>query len=100
MRKYSADIGKMKPRTDIAHIYRRLGIPLEELKDIQQIHASDATIDLMYKVIRRGIRRKYRWMHERKQESTLSFHMLQWAPKTDNSIPLNEVWVYDLDENY
>ena len=100
MRKLTHDVRKIKPRADIAIIYRIFGIDVvkDNIKEIQQIQASDATIELMRKNIMRGATRAHRFWNPKTTGMAVSLHMLNWAPETNNDIPLNEIWVYDLDE--
>lgn len=99
MKKFVRNVRKIKPRTDIAFIYRAFGIEVQELglEKIQQIQANEATIDLMRKNLTRGAARAHNW-NPKTVGMAVSFHMLNWAPETNNDIPLNEIWVYDLDE--
>lgn len=96
--KYRYNFKKMRPRLDLAIVYRKAGISLDGVKRIQQIQASEATIDLMEHIIRRGVMRKFARANPKFIGSVVSFHMLQWAPKINNDIPLNEVWVYPEEE--
>ena len=100
MKKYVRKVKKIKPRSDIAYIYRAFGIDItdQSLKNIRQIQASDATIDLMKSNLLRGVARKNRNYKPKYINTIVAYHMLNWAPQTNNDIPLNEIWVYDLDE--
>ena len=100
MRKYSANIKKMRPRHDIYWVYHRYGIDLKDgtIERIQQIQASQATIDAIYRVIARGFQRRYSYIKPKKIASMVAFYMLNWAPQTNEDIPFGEIWVYTLDE--
>lgn len=100
MRKFKYDFSKMRPRADLGQIYLTAGIDFEQLgvKNVQQVFAHEATIEKMERVLRRGVRRKYPFMVDRKVNSSVGFAMLGYAPVTDNSIPVDEIWVYDEEE--
>ena len=102
MRKYTRDVRTIKPKHDIAKIYRAFGIDIEDkdLKEIQQIQACEATIDLIRDNLMRGTARKHRGMNPKSIGMSVGFHMLNWAPKTNDAIPLNELWVYNSNEPY
>lgn len=101
MRKFSYNFRKMRPRVDLYWVYRCAGLDFKNepaVKDIRQVHANERTIELMERVLKRGIRRQYPFMRERKVNSEVGFAMLNYAPVTNNEVPDNEIWVYDEDE--
>ena len=100
MEKFKYNFSKMRPRADLGQIYLTAGIDLKQLgvKNIQQVFAHEETIEKMERVLRRGVRRKYPFMTDRKVNSSVGFAMLGYAPVTDNSVPVDEIWVYEEEE--
>lgn len=100
MKKFKYDFSKMRPRADLGQVYLTAGIDFEQLnvKNIQQVFAHEATIEKMERVLRRGVRRKYPFMVDKKVNSSVGFAMLGYAPVTDNSVPVDEIWVYEEEE--
>ena len=101
MRKFKYNFSKMRPRADLSQVYKTAGIDfasMPEVVNIQQVFAHEDTIKKMERVLRRGARRKYPFMVDRKVNSEVAFAMLAYAPVTDNSIPVDEIWVYEEEE--
>ncbi len=103
MEKFKYNFKRMRPRADLMQIYKTAGIDFQsmpQLKDIRQVHANDETIAQIQHVLRRGASRKYPFLKERKIESSVAMTMLNYAPATDNEIPVGEIWVYNEDEDW
>lgn len=103
MRKFKCNFKKMRPRADLMQIYKTAGIDFQlmpEIEDIRQVQANDITIAQMQRVLRRGAARKYPFLSDRRLDSSVAMTMLNYAPATDNEIPVGEIWVYDRDEDW
>ena len=103
MRKFRYNFKKMRPRADLMQIYKTAGIDFQfmpEVEDIRQVQANDITIAQMQRVLRRGAARKYPFLSDRKLDSSVAMTMLNYAPATDNEIPVGEIWIYNEDEDW
>ena len=103
MRKFKYNFKKMRPRADLMQIYKTAGIDFEQMpgvKDIRQVQANEVTIKRMEQILRRGARRKFTFLTDRKIESMVAMTMLNYCPTVDNEVPENEIWVYSEEENW
>ena len=103
MEKFKYNFKKMRPRADLMQIYKTAGIDFQfmpQVEDIRQVQANDITIAQMQRVLRRGAARKYPFLSDRKIDSSVAMTMLNYAPATDNEIPVGEIWVYNEDEDW
>ena len=101
MEKFKYDFSKMRPRADLAQIYKSAGMDFAQLQyvtNIQQVFAHEDTIAKIERVLRRGVRRKYPFLADHKINSRVGMAMLGYAPVTDNSVPIDEIWVYEKEE--
>lgn len=100
MRKYTCHLKKMRPRLGFHRLYTAIGIDFTEVKKIQQIQANETTIKLMQDNIRKATKRdkEYKYLSPTHLSMTLGLEFLNYSPKTNNEVPDNEVWVYDVDD--